>query len=208
MELFTHDFDEEADAAVHAAKTATPRYYSEDDLARAITAAREDAFQEGRVAGHADGRAEATGEIEAQAAAALEALTPALAGLLADISTHQAALEEHLRVFALLVCERVFPKAIEKLGKARVATEVENLIAACLSESSLVVTLSPETADAISARLQSVANLSGRGHLIIRSDDNLDNGEVQVSWEDGFMSYNFPAVCAGILNSLRCLARS
>lgn len=207
-ELFTHDFDAEADAAGRAAERAEARHYSEDEFARAVVRAREDAFREGQAAGHAAGREEAAAEISAQAADALDAITPTLSRLLTDISIHQAALEEHLRAFALSVCEKVFPKAIEILGDTRVASEVESLISSCLTNSSLVVTLSPKTADTISAHLQDAAEQSGKDLLIVRRDDTLGNAEVQVTWEDGFMSYSYPAVCAGILDSLRRLART
>lgn len=203
--MFSRRFDQEA-AAARAADAAAPQsMFTQEDIDAARAAAYAEGVSEGRAAGRAEGRKEAEDEISARVATALETAHPVLSDLLERIASHQSDLEDHCRLFAMSVCEKVFPVAIEKMGRAYVTTEIDKMISAVQSRQAIVVTLSPITAEAIEKHLSEVA--AGHSlHLTIRRDPDLPDAAFRAEWSDGFADGSYPDLCAGIIKALRQLA--
>lgn len=207
-DLFTIDFDLEAEEKARAACQSEEQRFSSEDILSAVDAARREAHEEGRQQGLVEGRAAAEAEISARASTALEAAIPALDTVLQSISDHRAHLENHLSTFALSVCAKVFPQALSKLGPDRVAAEVEAMVSMVMPDTKLVVTLSPLTAAKIEVRIMGATEKRHMHRLIVRHDTAMNDTDVTVSWDDGFMKFSYEAVCTGILNVLREISRT
>ncbi len=198
--LFTRNFDAEACEAVDRAR------HDDAALARAAEEARAAGFAAGQAAGHASGRAEAEADIAARSAAALDAAAPALETLLSEIGSHQAALEEQLRLFALSVCEKTFPALLDRLSARYVSDEIDKLCARVVSDNRLVVTLSPATLAAVGDDLRARAGETHGRHLDLRADPDLPDGAFRARWKDGFAANSLNTICASILHALRDLS--
>ena len=202
--VFTRDFDLELAREDHEARRAAYLCHTAEDLARAVTAARLAAFDEGRQAGHAEGLAAAADADHARSAAAIETLVPQVTALIDAADTHRAVLETQLLDFAYAVCEQVFPELLRLRAHDRTLAQLRRALALGLGSASLRVSLPPEALRLLQGDLAEMITGAGlAGRVEMRADPALRPGDLRVDWDSGCLDYSFSAICDRILCALR-----
>lgn len=202
--IFDRDFDVELLREQWQARRETRFCHTAEDLAEAVAQARAEAYAEGRCAGNAEGMAEAEATVNGQRAAALIALTPQIAALVQAQESHRAALEAQVLAFALSVCEQVFPELLRRHAHARALAQVRRALSIGLGSVSLHLALSPAALILLRDELNAAISERGlQGRVELRDDPTLDDGDVRVDWDSGYLEYSFSSICERILTSLR-----
>ncbi len=201
------DFDAEIEAEARAAARAAACRFTQDDLDAAAADAAARAYALGREAGEEAGREAAEATLAARQVAALEAIGPMMARILDDGPAHRAALESQLLGFVLSVCERVFPAFMRRHAPEAAAAAVRRALSLALDSPRLTIRLSPATHALLAGELAGLADApEAPAHLDIAADPALTDGAAEVRWQDGYMEYNYEAVCTAILRTLRAMA--
>jgi flagellar assembly protein FliH len=202
--VFNRDFDLELAREDAQTRRDARARHTPEELAEAVSAAREAAFAEGRCAGHAEGLAQAAAADDARRAAILEALMPQMLSLVQAADTHRAALETQLLDFALSVCEQVFPELLKHRAHDRALAQVRRALSVGLGSATLQVSLSPEALRLLHEDLDiSIAECGLQGRVEMRADPALADGDVRVTWDSGFLEYSYASICNRILRVLR-----
>ncbi|TGD61856.1 hypothetical protein EYC08_17450 [Tabrizicola sp. WMC-M-20] len=203
-DVFHRDFDREIEDERCASLRAPLLCHSTADLDRAVCQAQDIARAEGYAAGHAVGVGVTEAACAAQHAKALTALAGPVEALLAQAATHRAALEAEVQAFILDICERVFPDILRATSTTRAAEQMRHALTLTLGQPHLTIRLSPETHIALAAELRALAGSGvGARQIDVTPDPALANGDVVVTWADGFLRYSFDDICNGILAALR-----
>lgn len=168
-------------------------------LDKAVTEAREAAYQEGYAKGEADTRE----AILAKVSASISEVAPQIEAILARSSEHHTQLERQLTSFAYAVAEKVAPDILRLRTKANILENIRETLAMTLAQPKLLVAVSPAVQEAMGADLEAVAeHLGYKGSLQVKAETALTDGEAKVTWDDGFMEYSFDRVCEQILATL------
>ncbi len=202
--VFDRDFDLELAHEDRQARRDARARHTPEELSDAVTAARAEAFAEGRSAGHSEGLAEASGAQGARRAAALDALKPQISSLVQAADSHRAALEAQVLDFALSVCEQVFPELLRHRAHDRTLAQVRRALSIGLGSATLRVALSPDALRLLRDELNDAITEAGlQGRVEMRADPALVDGDARVDWESGLLEYSFAAICDRILGALR-----
>ncbi|MEI4485513.1 hypothetical protein V8J36_04870 [Frigidibacter sp. MR17.14] len=205
--VFLRNFDDEIEAERRAADLALAQRFTEDEVAQAIAEARAEAFAEGRAVGKLDGIEETQATLAARQVEVLAQMIGPLREIAERTGEHHAALEAQVTDFALSVCEKVFPEFLATRSVAAARAEVRRALGLALGKPAVKVRLSPTSHAILAAEIRSlVEGAPGEQHLDLAPDARLGDGDVEVAWEDGFMSYGYAQVCARILTALRQVA--
>jgi flagellar assembly protein FliH len=147
-----------------------------------IEAARAEGLSQGRT----DALFEMAGLVETRTADAMAALEHGVAALLAA----RAAITAEIESQAIALVRTVLQKAVPALCRIDPATEIEALLARCLSEAldepRVVLRVNDALFDAMQSRLGAITQANGyAGKLILIADAALADGDGRVEWADG-----------------------
>ncbi|WP_336461119.1 FliH/SctL family protein [Frigidibacter sp. MR17.24] len=205
--VFLRNFDEEIEAERRAQDLSLAQRFTEDEMAEAVAEARAEAFAEGRAIGKLDGIEETQATLAARQVEVLAAMIGPLREIAERTGEHHAALETQVTDFALSVCERVFPEFLATRSVAAARTEVRRALALALGKPAVKIRLSPTSHAILASEIRDlVEGEPGARHVDLAPDAKLGDGDVEVAWDDGFMSYGYAQVCARILSALRQVA--
>lgn len=200
--LFDRNFDIEIEQERAARQRATRACYTPEDLDAAMEQARQEGFEEGRVAGRAEATEKLTQSDLRRQAEALAEVSGQVGELTAVIDDRIARLEQQLLSFVLAVFEKVAPELVTARALPRAEAEVRAAIEMARGTSVLHIHLPPAVHAAIGEAL--AAGTSGaEGRVEIEADPALREGDARVEWDNGFMEYSFTAICDRILTGLR-----
>ncbi|SHH79702.1 FliH/SctL family protein [Cognatishimia maritima] len=206
MALTLRDFDAENDRHAKGAANASdaPLYsFTEEELGKLMSEARQQGEAQGHAEGLAEGRREAQAEIQAQAVAATQALRDQLAVFVSQDTERRAELERDLIDMVLEIAERVVPDFIKLHSAEQVQTRLAEAISKGARHAELEIRVSPET-EALLA--QNIAQITPPDQPVapkLMADTTLRNGEAKMTWENGLMTYSLDRVCDEILKALR-----
>lgn len=202
--IFERDFDLELAREDRQARRAARARHTPEELFEAVEAARAEAFDEGKNAGHAEGLADAARADGARRAAALEVLGQQIPAMVAANNSHRAALETQVLDFALTVCEQVFPELLRRRAHDRALAQVRRALNVGLGSVSLQISLSSGALQLLQDDLDAEIARNGlQGRVVLRADPALNDGDARVDWDSGFLEYSFSSICDRILCTLR-----
>jgi len=159
-----------------------PRTFSEDELARALEAARREASSETA----ATVRAELAASLEQRRAAALGAIAAQLEAAGAALERTLAARADASGELALALARALVPRALALQPLADVEAMLRSLVLRLEGQPWLEVGLPPALLAAGEAVLARVAAEAGyQGELRIVPEPALGPGDARVSWHDG-----------------------
>jgi flagellar biosynthesis/type III secretory pathway protein FliH len=168
-------------AAVPEAPAPTPTF-SEADLARALAAARRDAWVEAETAL----RAELAASLEQREAEALGTIAAQLAAAGAALEQALAARAGACRELALALARALVPRALALQPLADIEAMLQSLMLRLDREPRLEVGLPPALTTAGEAVLGRLAAATGyRGELTVVAEPGLGPGDASVRWRDG-----------------------
>ena len=160
----------------------TPRTFSEDELARALEAARREASSETA----ATMRAELAASLEQRRAAALGAIAAQLEAAGAALERTPAARADASGELALALARALVPRALALQPLADVEAMLRSLVLRLEGQPWLEVGLPPALLAAGEAALARAAAEAGyQGELRIVPEPALGPGDARVSWHDG-----------------------
>lgn len=164
------------------APEAPARTFSEDELARALEAARREASIETA----ATVRAELAASLEHREAQALGALAAQLAAAGSALEQTLAARTDASRELALALARALVPRALALQPLADVEAMLQSLVLRLEGQPWLEVGLPPALAAAGEAALARVAAEAGyRGALRVLPEPGLGPGDARVRWQEG-----------------------
>ena len=172
-----------------------PPVYNDTDL----QASRAAAFEEGRLAGHAESDASRAAEV----AALTQVVTDRLTALLDAEVQRGRAYEFEILLVVRAIFARLFPGLNEKHGLA----EVERVVALVLEANRLQPEIVVEVNSAFVADIRALADkvlakLHNPGTVTIKPDDSLWQGDCRMLWHDGGADRNATALAASIQRHL------
>ena len=199
----SRDFDAELDAERRADEHRRNAVFTAEEMEDARQAARDAGRDEGRAEGEAAARSAALTTAAERTLAALEAVTPAVATLIAGADRHRAALEAQLMEFVLSVFDRVLPELVRSQAAVRTEAEVRRAVGMALGSARLTLRLPKEAAATFAPDLTRRICAAGfEGRVEIHGDPDLAPGDMRAEWENGFMDYSYAAICNQILGAL------
>lgn len=204
--FFERDFDRELEIErgdINPAAAAAEATALDARIAEARAAAR----AEGEAAGRAAARAELLAEREAQRVEALGLLAARMGDLVAGADAHRQALEGELIDFAVAVCERLAPEAVELFAEERLRAELAEVLRMVQDEGRVRVRVAAELRDEIAADItQETADGIASGRIEVAADPAFGPGDLRVEWDNGFMEYGFAATCDRLIAALHDIA--
>jgi flagellar assembly protein FliH len=176
--LFDTDFDAGTDPAARPAGRHDTRRYTGAELEAAKAAAHAE--------GVAAGRALAEQEIGRRIADVLGIVSGRLGEVMDEAQKHHGSQTREAVTAATEIVRRLLPA----LGKREAMSEIEALIADCLSrvhdEPRLVVRVADALLDEVRKRIDQLSGAAGfAGRIILLADDTLKPGDARVEWADG-----------------------
>lgn len=155
---------------------------TEEDLAQAREAGR----QEGIEIGREEGRGEALGGIEQ----ATQNLLVGLTGHMVDLLGAQPQMREEVAGEALKTATQILTKLVPSLEKAAAMKEIEAVVSECLErakeEPRLVVRVSERMLNPVKSRIEPLAASEGfEGKIVLIAADGFCESDVRVEWADG-----------------------
>lgn len=211
MALTLRDFDAENErySGDHAAPESlsdpeTPLYsFTEEELGKLLADARQQGFDQGREEGLTEGRREAHADLQSQALAATQELRDQLAVFVSQDAERRAELERDLIDMVLEICERAIPDLLKAYSTEQVQARLTDAIGKGARQAELDIRISPETETILADVITQITPPDRKSLPKITADPSLKNGEAQMSWENGFMTYSLDRVCEEILLALR-----
>ena len=176
----------ESEPAAHDQPAEPAAVYTEADLESAQEAAYQRGYEAGRAAGHAEGREAAETEADTAARQALTQVAQGIDRLAADLDSAEARRDREALELAVAMVRRLFPEVQRRYG----LTEVENMIQHTLQRlretPQVVVRAHPDTLAYLEDRADALAAEAGfAGKLRFLAQDDMDSGDVTVTWSDG-----------------------
>jgi flagellar assembly protein FliH len=159
-----------------------PKHFSEAE----VDIFKKNAFEEGKLAGYEQGKAEALSDaasLTAQALAAIGATLPE-----AVEAAHRA--REEAAAGAVTAMGAIARKLLPAMADQRAIEEIEALARDCLSrlaeEPRIVVKVAPDLAEAVRAKLETLGTQYGfAGRLVVMPDPGLPITDTRIEWADG-----------------------
>lgn len=211
MALTLRDFDAESDrfgedqsVSTAVSEPEVPLYtFTEEELGKMLADARQQGFDQGHEEGLAEGRREAQADLQAQATAATQELRDQLAVFVSQDTDRRAELERDLIDMVLEICERTIPDLLKSYSTEQVQARLADAIGKGARQAELDIRISPETETVLAEIITQITPPDRKSSPKITADPSLKNGEAQMSWDNGFMTYSLDRVCEEILLSLR-----
>lgn len=211
MALTLRDFDAESDrfgedqsVSTAVSEPEVPLYtFTEEELGKMLADTRQQGFDQGHEEGLAEGRREAQADLQAQATAATQELRDQLAVFVSQDADRRAELERDLIDMVLEICERTIPDLLKSYSTEQVQARLADAIGKGARQAELDIRISPETETVLAEIITQITPPDRKSSPKITADPSLKNGEAQMSWDNGFMTYSLDRVCEEILLSLR-----
>lgn len=182
--LFEEEFVAAApgEAAMAPVIRRKPKSYTEAE----VELFKKNAFEEGRLAGYEKGKAEALADAASLTAAALANIDSMVPQALEAV--HRA--REEAAASAVTAMGAIARKLLPAMTEARAIEEIEALARDCLArlaeEPRIVFKVSPDLADAIRAKLETLGIQYGfAGRLVVMPDPGLPVTDTRIEWADG-----------------------
>lgn len=211
MALTLRDFDAESDrfgedqsVSTAVSEPEVPLYtFTEEELGKMLADARQQGFDQGHEEGLAEGRREAQADLQAQATAATQELRDQLAVFVSQDADRRAELERDLIDMVLEICERTIPDLLKSYSTEQVQARLADAIGKGARQAELDIRISPQTETVLAEIITQITPPDRKSPPKITADPSLKNGEAQMSWDNGFMTYSLDRVCEEILLALR-----
>lgn len=137
-------------------------------------------------AAYESGKADALAEAERRAAAALEELARAAADVTARLGAEGRTMREEAARVAFAAARKIAGGALEHFGAERAAGAIEAAMDALRHQPRLLVRLAPETAEALTPRVEAMCKAHAYENIVhLRADTSLKSGAVSIDWSDG-----------------------
>jgi flagellar assembly protein FliH len=150
----------------------------EQQLAEAVTAARAEAFIEGK--------AEADGEETARLARAMESVAMALEQLRHDLEGIQAMASDEAIHFAQAIALKVAGRLMDDQSLAMIEDAGRAIFDDLRGQPHVAVRVAPELVDPAKEKLSAIARERGfEGRLIVMGEPEIAPGDVRIEWADG-----------------------
>lgn len=168
-------------------------------LAEAVSAARNEAFLEGKTA--------ATDEETARLARAMESVSMALEQLRHDLEEIQAMASEEAIRFAHDFSVKMAGRILEEKPLAMIAIVAREIFDDLRGHPHVAVRIAPELVDPAKETLNAIARERGfEGRLIIMGEPEIPPGDVRIEWADGGIirdrNHVEQAIAAGVSRAL------
>lgn len=159
-----------------------PKSFSEAE----VELFKKNAFEEGKLTGYDQGKAEALADAATLTAAALANIDASLPAALESV--HRA--REEAIAAAVTAMGAIARKLLPAMAEARAIDEIEALARDCLArlaeEPRIVVKTAPDMADAVRAKLETLGVQYGfAGRLVVMPDPALPVTDTRIEWADG-----------------------
>ena len=166
--------------------TLAGRAADDDDFEIFTAADIAQAREEGRVAGHAAGRAEAQGETETLTALTLTAIRDTLSGLHQTQTSVLSAVTDDSARLAVALTRKLAASALE----INPLNEVERLVADVLGRLSLeprvVVWVTDALLDPLTEKIDEITGATGYdGKVVLLANPEMKVGDCRIEWADG-----------------------
>ena len=202
--VFDRDFDEEAEFEERRRVHAKRAIYTPEDLEEAVNKARQDAYEDGRLAGRTEASIEAAESVAARSADALVVLAPQLQKIISQADQHQASLEYQLLDYVLTVFRQVAPELITETALIRTEAEIKKAIGMAMGASFLRIHVPADLAGDLTEGIEQQIQASGfQGRVHIQTDSRMSAGDTRVEWDNGLMEFSLSELCDNVLNSLK-----
>ena len=204
--FFERDFDRELEIERGDAPLTDPSVEA-DALAAQIDAAWKAAFAEGAEVGAAAAREEMRRERDARHTDAMARVGEELDRLTRALDTHRANLESDLVDFAVAICERLLPEAVDLLSERRLRAEMIAGLRLVQGEGQCRIRVSPEFRDVVAEDMERMGGAAAN-RVEVLPDPALAAGDARVEWDNGFMEYSFADTCSRLIGALNDIAAS
>lgn len=168
-----------------------PPVYTEEEMAQL----KAEAFEEGRKAGHEEGRQDALDGIEAEIAKTAETVAQETAKL----SEAQRRANDRAQANLVRIVKALLGKLMPIYLKRHGAEEALSVVADCIADlqdaGRLTIRLSEETANQLEERLQETARRAGfEGQIRILTDPAMGPSDVRVDWGAGGAERSYESI--------------
>ena len=198
------DFDAEREREEEARRTGADKTFSRDEHEALIEAARKEAREEGYSEGYAKGEEDMRASILQDCAKSLQVMIPQIEGFLEKTFEHQAQLEDQVTRFAEAILQRILPEVVAHYSVDRVRNEVRRVLSMAMMKPGLKVYLSTNVAEQLTEEFADLARDMERPDGIVAvPDETLNDGDLKVVWDNGFLEYSYEDVCNHILDCVR-----
>lgn len=193
------DIKAEIEQEKKLAQSGDNRIYKKPEHDRLLNEAKEQAHEEGAKEGYAKGRNDEKEDILAETAKNIENLSPILAGFLAEGTDHRARLEEQALSFAISVWEKISPQIVDQWGKDKMLGQVKDTLEKCFDKPQLKIYSSQGAAHELRDQIDALADkINYQGLVSVSGSPDIGRGEIKVEWDNGFLEYKLPEICAEI----------
>ena len=170
----------------------------------ALEDAQKKGFDEGFEAGKEAMRAEIHQDIEARKYAVLEGLSKGLQDFMRDTVQSENLLETQFFDFAISVGERVMPELIETRAHHRTMAQIRKGVRMALGSRQLQIWISKLDHELLGDELEILLKESGMSDkTALIADEDIEPGDVKLSWDHGGLEYSFALMCREILENLK-----
>ncbi|EPX78011.1 FliH/SctL family protein [Salipiger mucosus] len=201
IDLFSRDFDEEAEIARQRAETGEDRVFDlaehNELLEAAVAAARQEAYDQGV----SDGTAKKQSEIGQTAAEALKEIAPSLEGILSDLPAHKAELERQMTDLAYNIVTKIAPVFVDALGPELIVRTVAEKMQRVCTDEALEIRVAPDVRPLVEPRITELSEETGRIQII--EDPDLEAADVRIAWRNGFMEHRVSDLVSDIAEMMR-----
>lgn len=183
-------FDNSFDAGRKPAKQPKPEddkppepTFSQADVEQA----RQEAYEQGRLAGAAEAAAGTEAEVTRLLAGVAEAL-PAVAAAQEEAN---ARLMRDGAALATAVVGKILPGLVARNGLDEIGALLDRCLRALIDQPKIMVRVAPQHAEALKARLAAAVQAGGfGGRFMIEADETLGPSDCRVSWPSGGLERN------------------
>lgn len=183
-------FDKSFDAARRPAKKPKPEDEKppEPTFSRQqIDEARQDGYEQGRLAGAEEAASGTAAEI-ARLVAEIAGVLPAIAAAQAEANVklmHDGA------TLMASIARKILPSLVARGGLDEIDTLLEQCLRTLIDQPKIVVRAAPGHAEALETNLAAAASASGfDGRFMIETDDAMGPSDCRVSWQGGGLERN------------------
>jgi flagellar assembly protein FliH len=202
--VFDRDFDEEAEFEERRRIHAKRAIYTPEDLEEAVQKARQEAYEDGRMAGRTEASIEASETVAARSADALVVLAPQLKQIIEQADQHKAALEYQLLDYVLTVFRQIAPELATETALIRSETEIKKAIGMAVGTSYLRIHLPADLAGDLTEKIEQQVQAAGfDGRVQIQTDGRMKAGDTRVVWDNGLMDFSLTELSDKALFALR-----
>lgn len=180
-----------------------PPTFSEQEL----MAAKQHAFEEGRLAGVQEGVIQAKHQ-HAERDAHLERTASAIVQQAIDIETRHRALMEaqcmELNSLVMMISRKVAGDAISSQPTQAVETLIRDCLAILVRQPTITLSVHASLVDEMKTRLQAaITKLRSNCAIVVEADNEMQPGEGKLEWKDGYAERNLSSLWEQISEKLQ-----